>query len=895
MSQAVRLRSTWGWKNYLGQATTLMRSLLLGVLFCTLPLLASQQDTPAHPAKTKASKRTATKQSSTRLATSRASSRDEETKTTSAKHTQSARKKETADQAPSPKRRPARQTTIKQEPRQARRPSAAEPETRPEATPSLAAKKEEARSLFDTAERMREELNGMPQKDRTRRDYQRVMDAYRHVYYTAPGSSKADASVVAVAELLAESGRTFSDEKSLRAAISQYEFLRREYPGSKFRFDALFTIGQIYKDDLNEPEAARTAFQEVIRRYPHLQRAADARDALAEMEQSPKKRVRTERSESHPPASSAPAAAAPTTSTSVADSEAATLPLVTGMRHWSTPDYTRVAIDLEQSVKYEAGRVANPDRIFFDLHDTKLASTLVGKSFDVSDGFLKRIRIAQYQRGMVRVVLEVDAVSDYSAFLLPNPYRLIIDIHGRKPNSPQTSLARAQQAEEKRAEDASEEESPHETIVARPAAPNRASAATVATTSPTASVATTANNAPTAESNVMLRPESFRTTVTRDEPTTHNAPTAAEVGPPLADGGFFSNGRAGTRQTSDRQDTWTTSSATDTRSTTAPASRAASRHTTTKSTSARQESTKDELANLNGPTQKATGEPTSAPLAEVVAPRRTATSRRNLREREAERREAQPTTDGRRSLIRALGLKVGRIVVDAGHGGHDTGTIGPNGLLEKDLVLDVALRLGRLLQTKLGAEVIYTRDDDTFIPLETRTAIANKHQADLFISVHANSSQDPSARGVETYYLNFNPSPDALEVAARENAVSEKSVHELSDLVKKITLKEKVDESREFATDVEHALYQGLAGQDAHSPIKDRGVKKAPFIVLIGANMPSILTEISFVSNPQDERKLQTPEYRQRIAESLYRGVKRYIDGLSGIKVAGRNGGEAAQ
>jgi N-acetylmuramoyl-L-alanine amidase len=188
----------------------------------------------------------------------------------------------------------------------------------------------------------------------------------------------------------------------------------------------------------------------------------------------------------------------------------------------------------------------------------------------------------------------------------------------------------------------------------------------------------------------------------------------------------------------------------------------------------------------------------------------------------------------------------------------------------------------------MGAEVVYTRQDDTFIPLETRTAIANQQQADLFISVHANSSQDPSARGVETYYLNFNPSPDALEVAARENAVSEKSVHELGDLVKKIALKEKVEESREFAADVDHSLYQGIVGKD--KTLRDRGVKKAPFIVLIGANMPSILAEISFVSNPGDERKLETPEYRQKIAESLYKGIARYINGLSGVKLASKAG-----
>ena len=249
-------------------------------------------------------------------------------------------------------------------------------------------------------------------------------------------------------------------------------------------------------------------------------------------------------------------------------------------------------------------------------------------------------------------------------------------------------------------------------------------------------------------------------------------------------------------------------------------------------------------------------------------------------------REAKPTASGDRSLIRALGLKIGKIVIDPGHGGHDTGTIGPNGLEEKDLVLEVGRRLGKLLEARLGAEVVYTRKDDTFIPLETRTAIANQQRADLFISIHANSSQDPNARGVETYYLNFTSNPDALEVAARENAVSEKSIYELQDLVKKIALKEKIEESREFAGNVQQSLHAGLA---AKSPaIRDRGVKKAPFIVLIGANMPSILAEISFVSNPADERRLETSEYRQRIAESLYRGIAKYVDGLSGVKMASK-------
>ena len=220
----------------------------------------------------------------------------------------------------------------------------------------------------------------------------------------------------------------------------------------------------------------------------------------------------------------------------------------------------------------------------------------------------------------------------------------------------------------------------------------------------------------------------------------------------------------------------------------------------------------------------------------------------------------------------------------AGHGGHDSGTLGPGGLEEKDVVLDVALRLGRLLKQRLGADVIYTRSDDTFIPLETRTAIANQAQADLFISIHANSSPDTDARGVEVYYLNFTSSADALEVAARENASSDESIHQLSDLVKKIALQDKINESHAFADDVDSSLYAGL---DQGNPgLKDRGVKKAPFVVLIGANMPSILAEISFLTNPDDAAELRQPKYRERIAESLYRGVSRYVSSLNGVRVA---------
>jgi N-acetylmuramoyl-L-alanine amidase len=245
---------------------------------------------------------------------------------------------------------------------------------------------------------------------------------------------------------------------------------------------------------------------------------------------------------------------------------------------------------------------------------------------------------------------------------------------------------------------------------------------------------------------------------------------------------------------------------------------------------------------------------------------------------------ARRTSSGGSSLTRALGLKVGRIVIDAGHGGHDQGTQGPHGLLEKELVLDVSLRLGKLIEERMNAEVIYTRSDDTFIPLEGRTAIANQRKADLFLSIHANSSPISRIAGMETFYLNFTDSRDALDVASRENASSQKSIFELQDIIQKITLHEKLDESREFAGRMQAALFsfsmRNIPGQ------KNRGVKKAPFVVLIGASMPSVLAEIGFLSNPREESLLKKSDYRQKLAESLYRGISKYAESLSHFQMA---------
>jgi N-acetylmuramoyl-L-alanine amidase len=245
---------------------------------------------------------------------------------------------------------------------------------------------------------------------------------------------------------------------------------------------------------------------------------------------------------------------------------------------------------------------------------------------------------------------------------------------------------------------------------------------------------------------------------------------------------------------------------------------------------------------------------------------------------------AQPIPGGAHSLTRALGLKIGRILLDPGHGGHDTGTIGPGGYTEKELVLDIAQRLGKLIEERLGSEVVYTRTEDASVSLEERAAMANQMQADLFLSIHANSSRTRAAAGIETYYLNFTDDPEALAVAARENAGAQETISELQGMVRKIAMQEKLDESKQFATRVHAALKKALAkGQPAKF---DRGVKKAPFVVLIGAQMPAVLAEISFLSNPQEEKRLKTSEHRQKIAEALFAGIANYAETMSGVRVA---------
>jgi N-acetylmuramoyl-L-alanine amidase len=696
------------------------------------------------------------------------------------------------------------------------------------------------------------------------------MEKFRAVYHADPAAVHAAKAVEQVAELLAEEGREFDDPKALHDAAGQYEFLAKAYPGPALSpmalGQALDLLGPHGADDKVEARAVRT---KLLTEYPKSSAAKTARENAA-VERPGHPASHLSRDEDHPngqrtsagdpgtaakmghPMSVVEAKNVPARPAVVVSPQA----VVTGIRHWSTGTYTRVAIDLgpdaPDDVAYQAVRVAHPDRIFFDLQHAKLAPELAGRTFSVTDGgFLSSIRAAQMPDDRTRVVLDVQDVAEYSAFLLPNPERLIIDIHGRAGNREQGTGNRKDT--EAAVDGGAVESVPAAPIMREPAPGSGGVEVSSLPPMPVTDGSAGFGLAPRGSATG----SAAKTAVPQPRVVISTKPTASK---PVPNTVTNTTGQSGdVAAVSDQPGKVSATS----RPTSLPVASGSKAQTSDHYRSPRSlpsQSLEDSSpASQNRNPSTSSGQVMGHPVVASAVPE---------------------TAEGDTTLMRALGLKIGRIVIDAGHGGHDVGTLGAGGIQEKDVVLDVALRLGKLLHDRLGAEIVYTRADDTFIPLETRTAIANKAQADLFISVHANSSPDASARGVEVYYLNFTSDPDAMKVASRENAVSTQSVHELSDLVKKIALKDKIDESRELAADVDTSLYAGL--HKGNEGLKDRGVKKAPFVVLIGANMPSILAEISFVTNPDDADQLQTPAYRERVAESLYKGVAKYAAGING-------------
>ncbi len=384
---------------------------------------------------------------------------------------------------------------------------------------------------------------------------------------------------------------------------------------------------------------------------------------------------------------------------------AAATPLVEvyNLRYYTHPNFTRIVLDLGELREYTYGELHAPDRLFVDILQAKLNPILHGQSYSTGTGYLSQIRIAQRDRGIVRLAVDLDfsKVKSYRVYYLPDPFRIVMDIY----------------------------------------------------------------------------------------PGVQEPPAKKEPPPPDSS--------------------------------------------------------------------------TAAPEVKVKP--------------EAKTQPAQPTSSGY-SLVRQLGLGIKTIVIDPGHGGTDPGCLGRKGEKEKDLVLDVCLRLQKLLSEVKDLQVLLTRETDIFIPLENRTVTANQNQADLFISVHANSSLNPKRTGIETFYLNFSADPAVEQIAARENATSTKSISKMKDILLKIMQNSKISESRDLAEKIQRNLILHLSR--FYGDVQSLGAKGGPFLVLIGGEMPSALVEISFLSNAQEAARLKDETFRQQVAQGIYQGLLAYRQAL---------------
>lgn len=534
---------------------------------------------------------------------------------------------------------------------------------------------------------------------------------------------------------------------------------------------------------------------------------------------------------------------------------------VTAVRFWSLEDHTRIAIETNETFTYRKDRLFDPPRIFFDLNASRPEFMRKGThTIPVNDTRVKQIRVAETQPGITRIVIDLDGGElDVNTSQSSRPDQLLVEVRakGHTPTaSPTFSRTGVKRVD--------------------PDKPDHSPKFEVATGDTPRRMERSAD--PVEKSPAVARSETSKS----DSSKADLPASAAPAKPKQAARAFVMPKTTATAPRPDRPLMDAPRIATKYRPRYAPFWAAPLLPRTTYEVGAKTAAPAPRVdAKLEPPKIEL---PKTEPRLEVAE---TLPEENKVPASSSVAKPAARNSNGDRSLTRALGLKLRRVVIDPGHGGNDQGSAGVTGLLEKDLVLDVSKRLGALIEEQLGSEVVYTRSNDVFIPLEERTKIANAKKADLFISVHANSSPISSVTGVETYYLSLTTLKTSLDLAARENATSERSIHELRDLVQKIALKDKVDESREFATRVQVALSQLSVQQGAKgSSRRDRGVKKAPFIVLIGAAMPSILAEIGFLSNSREEQNLRKPEYRQKLADALFKGVSSYADSLSHFQVA---------
>ena len=498
--------------------------------------------------------------------------------------------------------------------------------------------------------------------------------------------------------------------KDIDESLRSYRKFQTSYPRHARAPEALYRIVEISRDIKKDNAAAAEAYAILSATYPENTWTEKARVLVSPV---PRKKRKQEPEIKKMPV---PLIAAPGRTKKG---------VVKSIRYWSGGAYTRIVIEQNTEVRYQVQELKHPDRLVFNLLNTRLDPAVDKDPLPINDGILKQVRASQYAPDIVRVVLDLESIKSYTPFPLHEPNRLVIDVTGEGGKGSETRVA---------------------------------------------------------SSDTSTRPPS-------ETAAEHMIEPRSELKSELKD---------------------------------------------------------------------------TAPLLPKIP-------------------DAKYGEDQKLSLSRQLGLKIRTIAIDAGHGGHDPGAIGKSGLKEKTITLDVAKRLASLVKERLGCNVVMTRDRDVFIPLEERPFLAKSKGADLFVSIHVNANRKRNARGIETYVQSLRASDrEAMATAARENAMSTKKLSELKTELDRIfadlTRDDKIEESLYLADSVQGSLVSNLKPVNRHAGDLKARFKRAFFYVLINTEMPSILAEVGFISNPEEEKLLKQDSYRQAIAEALFKGIKQYVE-----------------
>jgi N-acetylmuramoyl-L-alanine amidase len=681
----------------------------------------------------------------------------------------------------------------------------------------------------------------------SRQSYLKCIQAFQQVYFKDPHYFNSDDAVFEAAKLYQSMAEKFGNSSDYRSAAKLFRFLASDYDTSPLCAEALVRLASILEGPLGDAQGAEEAYSKLRKQYRSSPQAA----ALAQKETS----SNSPSAPIAPPAQSAATQSAAARSTAAQSAAASMVPpvavaevagaenaiVIKNISYLSGEDSTRVNIVADGRIRFLKDKLSDPDRVYYDIENSKLSNGKQFEAISVGDKFIRQIRISANPTASVRIVFDLNVAGEYICTETAESFGLTVEFRTRAATASLSATASRPASANPTPPARGDEKRTNPLQTASPAKiPDPGLPGRVAADSGKAADSGTQNgnnkNVPdkkAVDKEIAEKPSSM---VAPAEKTIQDAALAA---------------RGGNK-----------SEAKDNVPLEKPKEQGAAMPVPATKNPSSSEAGPALAANLpKANTPKPPPAAASIPIPKV----------------------SNPTGSGDRTLTRMLGLKIGRIVLDPGHGGHDTGSIGPSGLLEKDLVLGVCRELKNELEEKLHVEVILTRSEDKYISLEERTEMANRHQADLFISVHANSSTAKSISGVETYYLDFARSAAAREVASRENAAGDKNLWDLQDLVQKITRADKIQESKELASTLQKFLFP--AAKRFIPQAQNRGIRSAPFMVLIGARMPSVLAEVGFISNPRDEKLLKKDENRQVIASALYCGIEAYMKSL-GIPLA---------